>query len=168
MEGPALTRPTRADANSLEASRPTNLIGTTATDQGSSGSAAPDAATDLDTAAIPETATALHPKPRPRRRDAGRRASAPRKQELVPPAAEGSTTPGADTHPTGRVSVYSTPWGNVRIDGQVLGPTPLEGHELSAGAHLVEVIAPDTNRVVKRRQVVIPAGGSVKVEVRNE
>jgi hypothetical protein len=43
--------------------------------------------------------------------------------------------------PRGRISIQATPWAQVSIDGQRLGPTPLVGHHLDPGMHRVRLRA---------------------------
>ena len=108
-----------------------------------------DAARVADTGARPRAA---QPKPKPvvrrRRADAG----AP-----VIKQAQG----------VGTVSIFAHPWGNVRIDGKMAGPSPLMERELSAGSHLVEVLAPDSNEVRARREITVEAGRHQKIRVRS-
>jgi len=68
---------------------------------------------------------------------------------------------------SGTVSVFAHPWGNVRVDGKLVGPSPLVDHELSAGAHLIEVLAPDSNQVRERREITVSPGRHQKVRVRS-
>ncbi len=59
---------------------------------------------------------------------------------------------------TGTINIGARPFALVRIDGVLLGPTPLLSHSLSAGEHLIEWLAPDTNTVRARRAVKVVAG----------
>jgi hypothetical protein len=43
--------------------------------------------------------------------------------------------------PRGRISIDASPWAQVSIDGQRLGPTPLVGHHLDPGMHRVRLRA---------------------------
>jgi len=99
--------------------------------------------------------------PRPRR-DAARRPRSPRNRDA---AEVGAPVPPSGT---GKVSVFSKPWGNVRVDGQLLGPTPLIDHELPAGPHLIEVVAPDTNSVIHSERIDLEPAERAKVEARAE
>ncbi|MBN2360267.1 MAG: serine/threonine protein kinase [Deltaproteobacteria bacterium] len=68
----------------------------------------------------------------------------------------------------GAISVFATPWGMVRLDGKLLGPTPLLRHTLGAGSHVVELVAPDTAKVVERRSVKVAPGKELRVRFRSE
>jgi len=98
--------------------------------------------------------------------DSGRRLAPAKRppRSIRHDAATAAPLPGG----TGTISVFATPWANVRVDGELKGPTPLVQFELPAGSHLVEIIAPDTNRVRDRRQVVVEAGRAARVTARSE
>ncbi|HZJ64564.1 MAG TPA: protein kinase, partial [Kofleriaceae bacterium] len=52
---------------------------------------------------------------------------------------------------------------NVVLDGQQLGPTPLFGHKIPAGTHVIELVDALNSKVVVRRTVTVEPGGSVTV-----
>jgi hypothetical protein len=53
---------------------------------------------------------------------------------------------------------------NVLVDGKLFGTTPLFGKQIASGAHVIELLEPDTNKVVVKKQVVVDVGGAVKIE----
>jgi serine/threonine protein kinase len=67
--------------------------------------------------------------------------------ESLPPVEEGKLTLGA------------TPYAWVRIDGRMVGSTPLMGLTLSAGEHQIVLIRPDDGTVRHQETVTIPPGG---------
>jgi len=66
----------------------------------------------------------------------------------------------------GTITVTAQPWGNVRIDGELVGPTPLMRHSVKAGPHVVEVVAPETGEVRARENVVVEANRESKVRAK--
>src|SRR5262249_13465503 len=80
----------------------------------------PPAATPAPAPAAPTSAPAAHPAP-PRPRPAAPRA------------------PGA-------VTVNAIPWGNVYLDGQRIGTTPVVNHSVPAGKHVVVIENPELGR----------------------
>lgn len=63
----------------------------------------------------------------------------------------------------GRLTVTSAPEAKLRLDGEERGTTPLVGAILEAGAHDLELNAPD--HVKHRRRVTVEAGRSATVAV---
>lgn len=66
----------------------------------------------------------------------------------------------------GALTVTATPYGLVRVDGTVIGPTPIVRHRLPIGEHLLEVIAPDTGAIRHRQKVAIGRGATTTVQVK--
>ena len=54
---------------------------------------------------------------------------------------------------TGWLSIDAQPWGTVRVDGRVLGPTPIFRQRVGAGTHRVELIFEDGRRRVRTLRV---------------
>jgi eukaryotic-like serine/threonine-protein kinase len=61
----------------------------------------------------------------------------------------------------GRLTLNTSPWAIVHIDGKKVGVTPIVEHRLSAGAHEVQLRNPDQN-LSRTTRVEIPANGHVK------
>ena len=57
----------------------------------------------------------------------------------------------------GFLTINSLPWSRVRLDGKVVGNTPLLKRPVAAGHHRVELLAPD-GAVRRRFQVVVQRG----------
>jgi hypothetical protein len=47
---------------------------------------------------------------------------------------------------------------NVVVDGHIVGPTPMFNEPIAAGTHVVELVDPNTSKVVIRRAVTVDAG----------
>jgi hypothetical protein len=56
------------------------------------------------------------------------------------------------------------PYLNVVIDGKLFGTTPLFNKTIPAGTHTIELLEPDTAKVVVRKTVTVEPGQSVKIE----
>ena len=65
----------------------------------------------------------------------------------------------------GTVSVLAEPYGQVRIDGEEAGPTPVQRRRLAVGSHQIEVFAPDTGTLRRREQIEILEGIDRRVVV---
>ncbi len=63
----------------------------------------------------------------------------------------------------GFVRVTADPFANVRIDGVLVGPTPLMHHSLPVGNHEIELLSPDTGAVLRRETIKIAAERLVTV-----
>ena len=93
--------------------------------------------------------------PAPRVRRTGRRprraprARAPRSLPPPTPAPPRARRPG-------RLSVNTSPWAHVVVDGQRIGITPLYGRSLSAGVHVLELVSPGGLRL--RRRILLREG----------
>jgi serine/threonine-protein kinase len=80
-----------------------------------------------------------------------------------PSAAPPTATSAADTPPvstTGWISVWSTPWGHVRIDGREVGDSPAVRIAVSPGSHSVSV---KSDAGEQARGVMVKAGEESKV-----
>ena len=64
---------------------------------------------------------------------------------------------------TGLLLVVARPWGNVRVDGVVVGTTPLDTIPLRSGAHTVVVQHPSYEPI--ERKVTIRAGQTERMVV---
>lgn len=80
-------------------------------------------------------------KRRARRSDA--KPAEPKETKLATPSGQGFLTVGA------------TPYALVRVDGKEVGVTPIYRLRLDVGAHLLQLIRPDTGEVRTERQVLI-------------
>ena len=78
-----------------------------------------------------------------------------------PAAAVAGPVVGSGTVTIGAGGSYAL----VRVDGAMLGPTPVIDHPLNEGTHLIEWLAPDTNQVRERRNVTIAAGKHAQVTI---
>ena len=58
---------------------------------------------------------------------------------------------------TGKLTINSTPWSNVTLDGEALGPTHVT-REVQAGGHKVALETKDGTTYA--REVTVPANGS--------
>ena len=57
----------------------------------------------------------------------------------------------------GFIDVFVAPWAEVKIDGRIVGPTPVKGRKLTVGPHTIEVFNKELGRR-RRFKVVIPPG----------
>jgi len=95
------------------------------------------------------------------RRDAGTRVR-PRRADAAPVRAR--VDAGVVAKPgVGKVDLASRPFANVRIDGRDVGTTPIFGHRLAAGRHVIEFVSPDTGAVVLRKELEVGADQSYRV-----
>lgn len=94
-------------------------------------------------AEMPKTVAATRRKPTPHPRTKGAAATAP-------------TTYGF-------VRVTAEPFANVRIDGVLVGPTPLMRHSLPVGSHEIELLSPDSGALLRRETIRITAERLVTV-----
>ena len=113
-------------------------------------------ASAVDAALRPSADSGLPPGKRPRTRPPA---------VATPP---GPSPPGRSTVATefGALTVTATPYGMVRIDGTLIGPTPIVRHRLAVGEHLLEVIAPDTGAVRQQQKVSIERSATAVVQVK--
>ena len=108
----------------------------------------------------------------PRRRDARTRpqptqptqppqpVDEPRPSPKMPDAREPERTAA---QPPGRLRAVAEPYANVVVDGQTIGPTPVLGHQLPAGKHVVSLVDPVSGEVRVRKTIDVPAGGEVRI-----
>jgi serine/threonine-protein kinase len=82
---------------------------------------------------------------------------APKAPVAQPAAAEG--------HGYLRITKEGT-WANVRVDGKMLGSTPILRHRVPAGHHVVEVLAADTGDVLLTRKVTVDKDATRRVHVK--
>ena len=59
---------------------------------------------------------------------------------------------------TGTITINSLPWSRVRLDGRILGDTPLVKLRVSAGRHRLELLSP-TGKLRRSLRIQVPAGG---------
>jgi hypothetical protein len=79
----------------------------------------------------------------------------------------GPADAGAPAQGTGFLSVDASPWGEVYVDGRLVGETPLGRARVGAGSHTVLVKNPGTGAKAKR-QVVVAPGAHVPLRVKLE
>jgi serine/threonine-protein kinase len=78
--------------------------------------------------------------------------------EAKAPAAPIEDPPPPPPGAFGFLRVTAKPYANVRIDGRLVGPTPLMHHRLPAGEHEVELLSPETGEVRLTRRVEVSDG----------
>jgi hypothetical protein len=83
--------------------------------------------------------------------------AAPAAEVREAPAAPPPAVPSGASE-LGYLSIKSTPWGEVRIDGVVVGQSPIARLALRPGAHEVTVVTPQGRQT---RRVVVQAGAVV-------
>jgi eukaryotic-like serine/threonine-protein kinase len=118
-------------------------------------------ATPVTTAEQPETRAPDTTAPEEKSADEGRATDKSRSGRNKRPAL--SKKKGAPTEspkaPTseefGYLRVTAEPYANVRIDGAVVGATPLLRFRLTTGSHVVELVSPDSGEVRQRQTVTI-------------
>ena len=67
----------------------------------------------------------------------------------------------------GIVSIETTPWSQVRIDGRRIGRTPIRHHKLPAGAHRIELNNPVVG-LKRTLEVIIHPGKHTRLNVELE
>jgi serine/threonine protein kinase len=95
------------------------------------------------------------PRTQPRARPPARNGSAP---AAVTPAPE---PPPAPVIIPGRLFVSSRPWGQVFVDGQLIGNSPLARAAISPGAHVIRVVRPGFRSY--EREVHVTSGQDVRL-----
>jgi serine/threonine-protein kinase len=141
---------------------PTTEAATTAP---ATGMAAPPAA--VPSLPAPSVAVAsARPTPEARHTAAPRPTSLP-PPTTVPAMAPATPAPAPTAPPTasapGLLQVVALPWGEVTVDGRVVGQTPMERISLSAGVHRVRIRHPSYE--VWEREVTVRSGQLEKVTV---
>jgi eukaryotic-like serine/threonine-protein kinase len=108
----------------------------------------------------PRDAAPLEPRHRPAvdARPAPDRPAAPAGQE-------GATDPATPAGPPGKLRAIAEPYANVFVDGKSVGPTPLLGHSLPAGRHVITFIDPVSGETRLRKTIDVPPSGTVRVEL---
>jgi len=66
---------------------------------------------------------------------------------------------------TGTISVHVLPWAMVYIDGAKIGQTPLDGHKVTAGLHVVELA---NDGVKKKEKVTLEVRANGHEEIRRD
>ena len=61
------------------------------------------------------------------------------------------------------LQVGVVPWAEIRVDGELIGTTPLDKIPLSAGTHVVRIRHPDYEPM--EREITIRPGGTEKLVV---
>jgi serine/threonine protein kinase len=88
--------------------------------------------------------------------------SAPPRDTRVEPSSTPGRRAGAIAAPTGWLSVNTTPWSEVRLDGRDLGATPILRRKVPAGDHTVRLTTSASGQHAERRILVRP-GEHVRV-----
>ena len=73
-------------------------------------------------------------------------------------ASKRGTAPAKEDKPSGYLRAIAEPYALVRINGTMVGPTPIMRHEVAAGAVLVELVEPDSGKVRLKKTVLVNAG----------
>lgn len=119
----------------------------------------PDEETDepatRDEARAEPVAPRSQPRTRPPARAAGTSRSAPA------PVTQAPEPPPAPTIVPGRLFVSSRPWGQVFVDGQLIGNTPLASATISPGAHVIRVVRPGFRSY--EREVFVTPGQDIRL-----
>lgn len=95
------------------------------------------------------------PRTRPQGRAAGTSRNAPAAVTRAP------EPPPAPTIVPGRLFVSSRPWGQVFVDGQLIGNSPLASATISPGAHVIRVVRPGFRSY--EREVYVTSGQDVRL-----
>ncbi|MFN0098174.1 MAG: serine/threonine protein kinase [Gemmatimonadaceae bacterium] len=148
-------QPSAEVADATPATRPT-------TEAATDVAAAPES---MSTAAASTPARPVTPRAAPRAAPPSRAASGS-SAATTPPAAAPSaaTAPAATTTaPSGSAKLFvnASPWGQVFLDGILVGNTPKANVDVSAGAHLVRVVRP--GYVPFERTIRVTAGETVRL-----
>ena len=112
-------------------------------------------ATAAPATAAPEAATAAPAKVTKRAPRAPRQPRQPRQPAVTKQPAGGG---GGD----GFLTVQTTPWSTVSVDGRPIGNTPIRRHSLRAGSHTVSMVNSELG-VRHSQRVTIAAGAEVRV-----
>jgi serine/threonine protein kinase len=120
--------------------------------------------------ASPLTQRTPSPRPTPRPQMAAVSLPSPPALMAAAPPASQSTAPPTTTRPAeapsagpGLLQIAVKPWGEVSVDGRVIGQTPLDRMSLPAGSHRVRVRHPGFP--LWEKDVVVKAGETTKVLV---
>jgi len=98
------------------------------------------------------------PRTQPRARPPARTGSSRNAPAPVTPAPE---PPPAPVIVPGRLFVSSRPWGQVFVDGQLIGNSPLASAAISPGAHVIRVVRPGFRSY--EREVYVTSGQDVRL-----
>jgi len=103
------------------------------------------------------------PGPRGAQRAAVRETTSPTFAPTPPAVTPPATVPDPGLPPLGLLQVAVRPWGEVSVDGKVVGTTPLDRISIAAGAHVVRVRHPSYEAV--ERSITVRAGEIAKLVV---
>ncbi len=122
-------------------------------------SAPPGATVLVDGRSLGRTPLRVPRRPEPFTLELQRPGFRPWRHRALPGEAEvrATLTPAASTGGQATLTLNTLPWSRVRIDGKAAGNTPLLKHSLRAGAHRIDLLAPD-GAVRKTLRVTLPAG----------
>ena len=99
------------------------------------------------------------PRTRPRIRPPGRASNTSRNAPA--PVTQAPEPPPAPTIVPGRLFVSSRPWGQVFVDGQLVGNSPLASATIAPGAHVIRVVRPGFRSY--EREVFVTSGQDVRL-----
>jgi serine/threonine protein kinase len=106
-----------------------------------------------------EPAEPAAPRTQPRTRPPGRAANTSRNAPA--PVTQTPEPPPAPTIVPGRLFVSSRPWGQVFVDGQLIGNSPLASATISPGTHVIRVARPGFRSY--EREVYVTPGQDVRL-----
>ena len=92
------------------------------------------------TASAPYEAPATSAAPAPLPTATTPPAAVPRRQERPAPSTSAQGTGATGSTGSARLFINSTPWGQLYVDGTLIGNTPKADLELSAGAHALRIV----------------------------
>jgi hypothetical protein len=80
------------------------------------------------------------------------------------PPVEEKPTPAAPEGP-GYLTINTTPWTKVSVDGEPIGSTPISKRRLTAGVHKL-VLVNEGDGINTTRSITIPAGENLKLSLK--
>ncbi|MDP1827082.1 MAG: serine/threonine-protein kinase [Archangium sp.] len=98
--------------------------------------------------------------------DAGRPRVRPTKKAPLASSVVAPAVAPPQPAPPVPLTVFAVPYGLVRVDGKLIGPTPVYGSLVEVGRHRVELTAPDTGEVRALRDVTLVPGVPHTVDFR--
>ncbi|MDP7040763.1 MAG: serine/threonine-protein kinase [Myxococcota bacterium] len=84
-------------------------------------------------------------------------------QAITPPPSPQLQEPSQSIE-YGTVTIGANPWALVKIDGKNVGNTPLLGKQIPSGKHLIELIAPDSEAVRYKTEIVLKTGQHLRIK----
>jgi serine/threonine-protein kinase len=122
----------------------------------------PEAGESDDTPAAPTNEVSQPPRqPEPRRTRAPARSSAGTSRNSPAPVTPAPETASAPTPIPGRLFISSRPWGQVFVDGQLVGNTPIASVSITPGAHVIRIVRPGFRSY--ERELYVTPGQDVRL-----